>query len=465
MKAWDNFLALQEVELGVDNVKKWLRSFKIVKFDACNIYLQAKDSFHALWFEEHVRQKAQMQFLNNNSRSVKVHISIAGSKNSEKTKKNGGHSEQNAKEKTPPPFRLDFDDLDPYRTFEHLVHIPENELAFKVLSELTGYCLEADCYDASQRQLGMFNPIYLYGPAGCGKTHMLMAASHALRQQGLKVLYARAETFTHHVVSAIRSGMMNTFRDAYRNIDVLVIDDVQVFSKKRATQEEFFHTFNTLHVAGLQIILSSSTLPQELSAIEPRLISRFEWGIVVPLETANSEYLETILKKRANAFDFPLTDKVAAFLLEHFSRSSKSLMRALEALVLRCHMNHGDEHLNKIQVTPALARKYLSDLIKDEQVQAVTAERIIEVVASHFGIKGEDVISPSKNRDRVLPRQIVMLLCRTMLKLSFSKIGDILKRDHSTVMSGIKKIEKRLEEYDVDVIAAFSSIERLLQGT
>ena len=159
-----------------------------------------------------------------------------------------------------------------------------NTIVYRLFCELTGYNPIAEKYEQPVVALGAFNPIYLWGGSGSGKTHLLMALTHAFKQRGLNALYARAETFTEHVVAAIRSSEMQSFRKAYRHVDVLLIDDVHVFARKDATQEEFFHTFNTLHTSGRQIILTSKCAPSLLQEIEPRLISRFEWGINVHFE-------------------------------------------------------------------------------------------------------------------------------------------------------------------------------------
>lgn len=310
MKAWDNFLAVQETEVGAEVVAKWLRPLKVVKFDACNLYLEAKDSFHAMWFEEHVRPKLQTRLLNNNGRRIMVHLAVAGAPDKTGSQKGKGNKAQAAA--APTPFSLAYDTLDPYCTLERFVVSEANELVFRLVSEVTGFDASQGTVEASRRVLCTFNPIYLHGPTGSGRTHLMMAMAHALRHQRMNVVYARAETFTQHVVSAIRAGEMRTFRQAYRDIDALLLDDVHVFSRKGATQEELFHTFNTLHVAGKQIILSAHCSPQELQLIEPRLVSRFEWGIVLPVEALGREGSAQALHAKADALHFPLSSAMSS---------------------------------------------------------------------------------------------------------------------------------------------------------
>lgn len=290
-----------------------------------------------------------------------------------------------------------------------------------------------------------------------------MAAAHALTARGLKVIYARAETFTEHVVSAIRAGEMNIFRQSYRNSDVLILDDVQVFSRKGATQEELFHTFNTLHLGGKQIILSSNCAPGELQMIEPRLISRFEWGIVLPLENLTKESIAQILTKKAQALNFPLHPKVADFLLETFARGTKVVSHALQALILRCHLNEADQGISSKHLTVGQARQLIQDLILEEEQSALTPSKIIQSIAEYFGIKAEDILGKAQTRETVLPRQFAMFFCRVRLKEPFMKIGGLFSRDHSTVMSSVKVIQKGIDHHDQDILEHYNSILKKLQ--
>jgi chromosomal replication initiator protein len=308
--------------------------------------------------------------------------------------------------------------------------------------------------------LGAFNPLYLYGPTGCGKTHLLMSLTQTFRAQGLRSIYVRAEQFTDHVVTAIRAGEMSTFRQAYRNTDLLIVDDVHVFSRKGATQEEFFHTFNTLHLEGKQIILSANCAPQELQLIEPRLVSRFEWGIVLPLKPLLAEELKYMLQVKSQALHFFLPAKVLEFLLETFTSNPKALIKAFEALVLRLHL---DAHHSIQNLTVSAVKALLSDLLIEEQKSALTPPKIIQAIAEHYGIRTEDILGKSQTRECALPRQLAMHLCREKLKMPFMKIGDLFSRDHSTVMASVKSIQKSLKEDHRDITGAWHAILKKLQ--
>jgi chromosomal replication initiator protein len=307
-----------------------------------------------------------------------------------------------------------------------------------------------------------YNPIFLWGEAGSGKTHLLMALAHAFKERGLNALYVRAETFTDHVVSAIRASEMHAFRKAYRHADILLVDDVHVFARKNATQEEFFHTFNTLHASGRQLILSSQCKPGLLEEIEPRLVSRFEWGITLQLKKLVGKELKSILERRSEEFNFPLSEEVAAFLVQTFA-SSQSLNKALEALILRCHMQQEVKYRRNPQsIDLGSAKQMLADLIAEEFSGLLTPEKIVASVATFYGMRSEDLLGKSQAQESSLPRQIAMYLCREQLKLPFQKIGHIFSRDHSTVMTSVKQVEKKVEGADREMIVSLSEIRKVL---
>lgn len=447
MQAWESFVEAQTAELGSETVQKWLKTLKVLRFDACNLYLEAADAFQALWFEEHIRQKAHSRLLNNNKKRIKVHLSIVNQPTKEKKTAAKGKPVQ---EPPRPIFTLPLDELDPHCTFQHYVVTDANQLTHKVFAQL------ADSgSDIQKKTLPIYNPIYVHGNTGSGKTHLLMAVAHALRQQGINAMYARAQSFTDHVVAAIRAGEMSLFRQTYRSSEVLILDDVHVFSRKSATQEEFFHTFNTLHIAGKQIILAANCAPGELQYIEPRLVSRFEWGIVLSLEPASRDEAAKIVEAKCEAMQFPIQAKVLEFLLDSFA-TAKSINKALEALILRLHMN---QNIGKGgQLTAAMARHLLGDLLLEEEKAALTPERIVQNVAEFFGIKPDDILGKAQTRDCVLPRQISMHLCRMQLKMPFVKIGDLFGKDHSTVMSSVKLIQKGIDADDQEIALSYRPI-------
>lgn len=414
MLAWDAFLTQLEKELGASVIKEWLRVLRVVQFDAANLYLEAENSFQITWFEEHIRPRLKSKFVNNNLRPISVHLRL-------KTPKIAAAPIETIPKSS---YEIHPDPLESELTFQEFLPSSSNVIAHKFLQELS----------LVPSSLGTFNPLFIYGPKNSGKTHLLMATAEAL-QKKKKVFFVKAETFTEHVVQAIRLGMMQTFRQIYREIEVLIVDDVHIFAKKNATQEEFFHTFNTLHTAGLQIILSANAPPSQLKDIEPRLISRFEWGLCTAIDAPQN--LKAILEHKARLWKLSLPSLVFDFLMEEIP--SKPI-EALQVLALR----GGSSHIDL-----PIARHLLKDWISQEQKEALTAQLILQKIASHFGIKPDDLLGKSQTRECALPRQIAMYACRDFLKMPFQSIGEFFGRDHSTVMASIKQIQEGEKKQDL----------------
>ena len=419
MQMWDQFLSQLDKELGIDTVDRWVRPLKLIRFDAANVYLEANDSFQISWFEEHVRPFCQ-KLVNNNGRPIRINLTSPSK------------DKAAPKESTPPPFIISPDPLDSEMTLENfIVSRPGNEMASKLIGEAR------KC---------PFNPVLLYGPHASGKTHLLMAAAALLREKGLKVFYAQATTFTEHVVQAIRKGAMPAVRAAYRSADALIIDDIHVFARKAATQEEFFHTFNELHTRNCPIFLSSQVPPAKMTEIEPRLVSRFEWGISVAIE---KEEWAPILEKKTKLWKLNCDPALIPFLVETFPTSP---LLALQALALRAK--------DALRLDAKIASPLLRDLLAKETLNAWTPERIVKAVASHYGIRTTDILGKSQTREAAVPRQIAMFICRDKLKLPFQKIGEIFGRDHSTVMASVKQIQEGLEKQKPELCEAVASVQR-----
>ncbi|MFZ4098954.1 MAG: DnaA ATPase domain-containing protein [Chlamydiia bacterium] len=439
LQIWETFLERQERELGVDTVTKWLRPLRVVRFDAGNLYLEVSDSFQALWFEEHMRRRVQEGLLNSNGRKLKVHLLVPEVTQAVATTP---EARRNSPRRDAPKARTPTSDaMAAEARLEHFIPHGVSAIALRLLQEVaTGKP------PLGEEPLGSFNPIVLFGPSGCGKTHLLMGVAAALVERGVQALYCRAETFTEHVIEAIRAGEMQSFRRAYRHVDALLVDDVQAFARKASTQEEFFHTFNALHVEGKQIILAANCPPSEMQSIEPRLVSRFEWGLSLPLESPPREVLKEILERRAALLGWGGSNKLLFWLVEEFPSGTRACMRALEALILRAHLDHlSDQHLTCEQ-----AAHLLRDLISEERQASLSAPKILQAVAEHFALPLEDLRGCSQTRECVEPRQLAMYLCRQKLRMPYMRIGELFDRDHSTVMSAIKGCQKALSERSSD---------------
>ena len=284
-----------------------------------------------------------------------------------------------------------------------------------------------------------YNPLYLYGGAGLGKTHLMHSIGHFILDQNpdKKVLYVTSEQFTNEVIESIRSGnaaKMNKFREKYRTVDVLLIDDVQFIIGKESTQEEFFHTLNVLHAAGKQIILSSDKPPKEMETLEERFRSRFEWGLIADIQPPDYETRMAILKKNAENCNKEINEDI----LDYIATNIKSNIRELEGAYNKVI---AFSRLNKVEITLDNVKEALNDIISPNVSRQITPQLIISVVAEHFGITADDITSKRRNSEFVLPRQICMYLCRKLTDESLQNIGKALgKKDHTTVIHGIDKI-------------------------
>ena len=288
-----------------------------------------------------------------------------------------------------------------------------------------------------------YNPLFLYGGPGLGKTHLMHSIGHFIMEHDhrAKVLYVTSEQFTNEVIESIRSGKtesMSKLREKYRTVDVLMVDDVQFIIGKESTQEEFFHTFNELHQAGKQIILSSDKPPKEMETLEERFRSRFEMGLIADIQSPDYETRMAILRKNAENYGKNIDDEV----IDYIATNIKSNIRELEGAYNKIIAY---SRLNNVDVTLENAMEALKDIIYPDKSKVITPQLIIDTVCEQYGTKKEDILSKKRNSDIVLPRQIIMYLCRIHTDSSLEEIGKLLgKKDHTTVMNGINKIKKKI---------------------
>ena len=288
-----------------------------------------------------------------------------------------------------------------------------------------------------------YNPLYLYGGAGLGKTHLMHSVGHFILEQNskMKVLYVTSEEFTNEVIESIRSGnaaAMTKLREKYRTVDVLMVDDVQFIIGKESTQEEFFHTFNVLHGAGKQIILSSDKPPKEMETLEERFRSRFEWGLIADIQPPDYETRMAILRKNAETCDLQIDEEIIKYISTNIKSNIRELEGAFNKIVAFAK-------LNKVIPSLALAEEALKDIIYPDKIKEITPQLIISVVSEHFGVKPEDITSKKRNSEFVQPRQVVMYLCRELTEYSLTNIGKLLgKKDHTTIIYGVNKITEEL---------------------
>lgn len=287
----------------------------------------------------------------------------------------------------------------------------------------------------------IYNPLFIYGDVGLGKTHLMHSIANFILKNdpSKKVMYVTSEVFTNELIDAIRNNKNTNFRDKYRNNDILLIDDIQFIAGKESTQEEFFHTFNALKDAKKQIIISSDRPPKEIETLEERLRSRFEWGLTADIQTPDYETRIAILRKKEELEGFNIDDEVIKYIAENIKSNIRELEGALTKLV-------AFSRLDRKEINLEMAMEVLMDYISPNQVQEVTPERIINIVADHFNISTADLASSKRSRDIAYPRQIIMFLCRDMIDIPLQQVGKLLgNKDHTTVMHGSEKIKKELE--------------------
>ena len=288
----------------------------------------------------------------------------------------------------------------------------------------------------------VYNPLFIYGSVGLGKTHLMNAiGNYIMADDPMKnVLLTTSESFTNELIDAIvKKKDTSELRDRMRNVDVLMVDDIQFLSKTKATQEEFFHTFNDLHKEGKQIIISSDRPPKDIPTIEERLRSRFEWGLIVDIQKPDYETRVAILRKKADEVGIDVSYDV----IDYIAGRVESNVRELEGTLTRLS---AQSQLMGTSITLEFARDSLSQLVKSQGDRRVTPERIISVISDQYGVSEEDLVSKKRSRDIALPRQIAMYLCRDMTQLSTTNIGRAFGgRDHTTVMHGCDRISEEMK--------------------
>ncbi len=319
--------------------------------------------------------------------------------------------------------------LNPHYRFDNFVVGPCNRFA------------HAACVGVGEKPGRTYNPLFLHGSVGVGKTHLLQSLCRSVleRTPETRILFLSCETFVNHFISALENGNTASFRDKYRSVDVLVVDDIHLLANKEKTQEEFFHTFNTLYNAGSQIVLSSDSPPVEIPKLQERLISRFNWGLVTQVETPCYETRVAILKRKSRDKGRELSDDVANFLAERIQTNVRELEGAVNKLL-------GFSGLSGQDISLQLVRQCLAELFS-QQRGLPTIEEIMGVVTAHFGVRAADLQSRKRTNAIAFPRQVGMYLARRITRMSLEEIGGFFGgRDHSTVIYAVEKITKLAEQ-------------------
>ncbi len=321
------------------------------------------------------------------------------------------------------------DNLNPKYTFENFVVGPSNQLAY------------AASVAVSENPAKAYNPLFIYGGVGLGKTHLLHAIGNSIKDShpNKRVVYISSEEFTNELINSIQHKQMSQFRNKYRNLDCLLIDDIQFISKKERTEEEFFHTFNALYENQKQIVITSDKPPGEIKDIESRLKSRFSWGLIVDIQPPELETRIAIIQKKAELFNLKLSPEIVEFIAQNIS----SNVREIEGALIKIS---AFKSIMRRPITLSLVKSTLQDIVMRKE-KMLTAENIQKTVARHFGITVEELKSSKRNREILIPREVAMYLTRKITKNSLPEIkAKFGVKSHATIINACKKIEKELEK-------------------
>ena len=441
---WDKSVHLIKNKISQQNFDTWIRPIRVTSLEGNQVHLSVPNKFFKDWLMENYRLIITDAL--SSIAGVELHVdfmiggdgggpaaqaSVAGRPTaaSTKTVRSKTHTSLNQN----------------YR-FERFVVGASNQFA------------HAAAVSVAEQPAKNYNPLFIYGGVGLGKTHLLNAIGmHAVSlYPQMNVVYVSAEEFLNELVSSIRYDKMPKFREKYRNIDYLLIDDIQFIAGKGKTEEEFFHTFNTLHDSGKQIVVTSDKFPKDIPNLEGRLRSRFEWGLIADIQPPEIETRMAIIEKKAQENKVNLPKNVAHYIAVH----AESNIRELEGFLIRIAAYSS---LREREIDLDLAREVLKKIIRQSEKEDITIEDIIKAVAIKTGVKISDVKSPKKNKHIVLARQVAMYLARKLTSASFPDIGEkIGGRDHSTIIYANNKL-KRIIATDVKIKNLVEEIEDSLK--
>ncbi len=412
---WEATLAHLQVQLSRRDFNTWLKDTHLVAYEDGAFIIGVPNAFAKEWLRNRLHPTIKRTLESVVKRSVEIHYIVQIRPLNSPAPQDMPLIEQEM------PFTpVEESALNPKYTFDRYIVGPNNRMA------------HAAAMAVAERPGHAYNPLFIYGGVGLGKTHLLHAIGHLARAQGYRVLYVSSETFTNDLVNAIRTQTTDEFRARYRNVDVLLIDDIQFIAGKESTQEEFFHTFNSLHAANKQICITSDRPPREIATLEERLRSRFQGGIIVDIRTPDFEMRLAILRSHAEEAGVHVPDEVLFYVAERIQSNVRELVGAFNRLLAHTI-------LIKEPLTIELAREVLEDMVPVKR--RLTPEAIVHAVAAYYHISVEELRSKTRRRNVAHPRQIAMYLLREETNLSFPQIGNLLGgRDHTTVMHGYEKV-------------------------
>lgn len=435
---WNEVLKLIKVELTEVSFNTWLKTIKPIAITENRVILAAPNEFTKGILEGRYLNLIKNAIKQVTKKEYDVQFTIPG----EDISINVGQSMINNNINTTQRSQLN-----PKYTFDTFVIGNSNRFA------------HAASLAVAEAPAQAYNPLFIYGGVGLGKTHLMHAIGHYILNQtpNAKVVYVSSEKFTNELINSIRDDKNNQFRNKYRNVDVLLIDDIQFIAGKESTQEEFFHTFNALHDANKQIVISSDRPPKEIPTLEDRLRSRFEWGLISDIQPPDLETRIAILKKKAKVENINVSDDVMLYIASKIQSNIRELEGALIRIVAYSSLT------NK-EVTVELAEEALKDIISSNKPRKITVDLIKEAVSKDFNIKMEDFNSKKRTRAIAYPRQVAMYLTRELTDLSLPKIGEEFGgRDHTTVIHAYDKISEDITK-DEDFSNRIKAIIKSIKG-
>jgi chromosomal replication initiator protein len=423
-QAWQSVIGQLQMEMPKATFDTWVRDAEFLKFDNNTFTIGLKNAYARDWVEDRLTSTITRTLAGVMNRSVDLHFVVGQNGNGHLNGNGNGHYNAAAPEPVNGSTSQN-STLAPKYTFDNFVVGAGNRLA------------HAASFAVAENPARAYNPLFLYGGVGLGKTHLLHAIGNTCAQNGMRILYVSSEEFTNDLINAIRSHTTQAFREKYRLIDVLLIDDIQFIAGKESTQEEFFHTFNTLHSQDKQIVISSDRPPKAMNTLEERLRSRFEWGLTADIQAPDLETRIAILRFKAEQIGRDVPNEI----LDVIARRMQSNIRELEGALTRI-LAYSD--LRGLPLSPELVGSALADMLPRQR--KLNPEQIIGIVASSFGISSDRLLGRDRSRQIALPRQVAMYLMREEANISLPQIGEALGgRDHTTIMYGCDKITDMME--------------------
>jgi chromosomal replication initiator protein len=433
-KLWQDALSQLETRLNPQHFATWIKPLKLVRFDRDLVVIEVPNRFVLDWVRDNYAKLIQQILSELSAVSYRLQIDVAGLHKETAVNEQRQRGVSNDKQPRQSEVILqngaqpDFN-LNRKYTFDEFVSGSSNQFAF------------AAAMAVANNPATTYNPLFIYGGVGLGKTHLVNAIGNAILKKSpvMRVCYYTSEKFTNELINSIRYNRMDEFHKKFRSMDVLLIDDIQFIAGKERTQEEFFHTFNTLYESHKQIVVTSDKFPKEIPGLEERLRSRFEWGLIADIQPPDTETKQAILKMKAEQNKIFLPEDVTLFL----ANASSSNVRELEGYLIRLGAYAS---LTSTPINLDNARKVLKDILV-ERSRELSIEDIIKKVSSHFNIKVADIKSPKRLKAVVLPRQLAMYLARQLTSSSYPEIGERFGgKDHSTIIHAIRKVERMMEE-------------------